>query len=130
MKTLPCSKNFQTNLVIPSIPSILLFWFFGRTLGLISLIAYLSYWIQADALIGTNGINPWIEDLEKIEALTERNSELSKFSLRPTLLWFSVFSNHHLLFGLGTIAAISLTLGFLPLYQHYSVIYSIYRSWS
>ena len=90
------------------------FWFFGRTLGLISLIALLSYWIQADALIGTNGINPWIEDLEKIEALTEQNSELSKFSLRPTLLWLSVFSNHHLLFGLGTIAAISLTLGFLP----------------
>ena len=32
----------------------------------------------------------------------------------PHLLWFSVFSNHHLLFGLGTLSAISLTLGFLP----------------
>ena len=90
------------------------FWFFGRSLGLISLIAFLSYWIQADALIGTNGINPWTEDLEKVEALTERNPELSKFSLRPTLLWFTVFSNHHLLFGLGTLSAISLALGFLP----------------
>ena len=52
--------------------------------------------------------------MEKIEALTERNPELSKFSLRPTLLWFPVFSNHHLLFGLGSLSAISLTLGFLP----------------
>ena len=61
-------------------------WFFGRTLGFVTLIAFLSYWNQADALIGTNGINPWTEDLEKIEALMERNPELSKFSLRPTLL--------------------------------------------
>ena len=89
-------------------------WFFGRTLGFVTLIAFLSYWNQADALIGTNGINPWTEDLEKIEALMERNPELSKFSLRPTLLWFPVFSNHHLLFGLGSLSAISLILGFLP----------------
>ena len=89
-------------------------WFFGRTLGFVTLIAFLSYWNQADALIGTNGINPWTEDLEKIEALTERNPELSKFSLRPTLFWFPVFSNHHLLFGLGALSAISLSLGFLP----------------
>ena len=71
-------------------------WFFGRTLGFVTLIAFLSYWVQADSLIGANGINPWTEDLEKIEALTERNPELSKFSLRPTLLWFPIFSSHHL----------------------------------
>ena len=51
--------------------------------------------------------------MQKIEKLVTE-SELSKFSLRPTLLWFSVFSNHHLLFGLGSLFAISLTLGFLP----------------
>ena len=90
-------------------------WFFGRTLGFVTLIAFLSYWNQADALIGTNGINPWTEDLEKIEALMERNPELSKFSLRPTLLWVPIFSSHHLLFGLGTLSAISLALGFLPI---------------
>ena len=90
-------------------------WFFGRTLGFVTLIAFLSYWVQADSLIGESGINPWTEDLEKIEALTERNPELSKFSLRPTLLWVPIFSSHHLLFGLGTLSAISLALGFLPI---------------
>ncbi|MDA7757257.1 hypothetical protein N8920_05100, partial [Opitutales bacterium] len=33
-------------------------WFFGRVLGLISICAFLSYWIQADALIGADGISP------------------------------------------------------------------------
>ena len=30
-------------------------WFFGRSLGLVALTAFLSYWVQADALIGPNG---------------------------------------------------------------------------
>lgn len=92
-------------------------WFFGRALGFVTLIAFLSYWVQADALIGANGINPWAQDLEKIEVLTEQNPALSKFSVRPTLLWFPIFSNHHLLFGLGTLSATSLTLGFIPLFS-------------
>ena len=33
-------------------------WLFGRCLGVVSLIAFLSYWSQADALIGPNGLNP------------------------------------------------------------------------
>ena len=45
-------------------------WLFGRALGLVSLIAFLSYWSQADALIGNNGLKPWKEDLQFIEELT------------------------------------------------------------
>ena len=45
-------------------------WLFGRALGLVSVIAFLSYWSQADALIGDDGIKPWKEDLQFIEELT------------------------------------------------------------
>lgn len=90
-------------------------WFFGRCLGLVSLIAFLSYWEQADALIGTNGLTPWEQDLANIESfLNSNNVEQYKFSLRPTLLWFSSFANHDLLFTLGTISSLALTLGFMP----------------
>jgi len=61
-------------------------WFFGRVLGLISLCAFLSYWIQADALIGADGISPWNEDLYEIEEVAEQRPDLSKFTLRRTLL--------------------------------------------
>ena len=90
-------------------------WFFGRCLGLVTLTAFLSYWVQADALIGTDGLIPWEQDLVRIESfLGSNNIEQSKFSLRPTLLWFSSFANHNLLFTLGTISSLALALGFMP----------------
>ena len=90
-------------------------WLFGRSLGLIVLTAFLSYWIQADALIGPNGISPWQHDLERIESFLESNeSDQNKFTLRPTLLWFTFFSNHHLLFTLGVMSSLALMLGFMP----------------
>lgn len=90
-------------------------WFFGRCLGLVALTAFLSYWCQADALIGPNGISPWELDLERIETFLDKSeTEQSKFRLRPTLLWFSIFANHHLLFSLGTISSLALVLGFMP----------------
>jgi uncharacterized membrane protein YphA (DoxX/SURF4 family) len=90
-------------------------WLFGRCLGVVSLIAFLSYWSQADALIGPNGLNPWKTELDRIESFLEANEEKpGKFSLRPTLLWFSYFDNHHLLFTLGSISSIALAFGFMP----------------
>ena len=90
-------------------------WLFGRCLGLVALIAFLSYWVQADALIGTDGLIPWEQNLVRIESfLGSNNIEQSKFSLRPTLLWFSSFANHNLLFTLGTISSLALALGFMP----------------
>jgi hypothetical protein len=77
-------------------------WFFGRCLGLVTLTAFLSYWSQADALIGTDGISPWQLDLERIEVFIELNDvERSKFSIRPTLLWFSSFAEPSLTLFFG-----------------------------
>ena len=90
-------------------------WLFGRCLGLVALIAFLSYWVQADALIGPNGLIPWEQDLVRVESfIASNNIEQSKFSLRPTLLWFSSFANHNLLFTLGSISSLALALGFMP----------------
>ena len=89
-------------------------WIYGRCLGGVTLIAFLSYWYQADALIGQNGLSPWSVDLKNIEQLVTQNPELNKWSIRPTLLWFEPFSNHNLLFGLGSIFAALLCIGFLP----------------
>lgn len=97
------------------------YWAFGRSLGLVTLFAFLSYWVQADALVGDQGLMPWENDLANIEQLTEKNKDISKFSLRPTLLWFQPLANHHLIFAIGTLAATLLTLGLLPLI---SVIFS------
>jgi hypothetical protein len=89
-------------------------WTYGRCLGGVTLIAFLSYWYQADALIAHNGLSHWSKDLKNIEQLVTQNQGLNKWSIRPTLLWFEPFSNHHLLFGTGTVSALLLTIGFLP----------------
>jgi lipase maturation factor 1 len=91
-------------------------WFYGRCLGLVALIAFLSYWYQADALIGENGIAPWQADLEKVERFVEKNEETqSKWKLRPTLLWLEPLANVDLIFTVGTISALLLALGVIPL---------------
>ena len=89
-------------------------WAFGRCLGGVTLVAFLSFWYQADALIGNNGLSPWTTDLKDIDLLFKQNPELNKWSIRPTLLWFEPLTNHHLLFGIGTISALLLAIGFLP----------------
>jgi hypothetical protein len=89
-------------------------WAFGRCLGGVTLVAFLSFWYQADALIGNNGLSPWSTDLKNIDLLVKQNPELNKWSIRPTLLWFDPLTNHHLLFGIGTISALLLAIGFLP----------------
>jgi hypothetical protein len=90
-------------------------WLFGRALGLICLFAFASYWIQAEALIGPVGINPWEKDLALIEGLPAIQENItSKWTLRPTLLWVEPFANHDLLFALGTLSALLLMIGIIP----------------
>ena len=89
-------------------------WAYGRCLGAVTLIAFLSYWYQADALIGQNGLSPWSTDLKNIDQLVSQNPELNKWTIRPTLLWLETFANYHLVFATGSISALLLAIGFLP----------------
>jgi hypothetical protein len=89
-------------------------WLYGRCLGLVTLIAFLSYWYQADALIGELGLSPWSKDLADIEQWCAHNPDLSKWTTRPTLLSLEPLANHHLLFTVGSISALLLGIGILP----------------
>ena len=71
-------------------------WLFGRALGLVTLIAFISYWSQAEALIGNEGLKPWKQDLQFIEELPAvQENPANKWFLRPTFLWIQPLANHH-----------------------------------
>ena len=89
-------------------------WLYGRVLGIIILIAFLSYWYQADALIGAQGLSPWVNDLANIEQWCVQNPDLNKWTIRPSLLWLKPLANHHLLFVTGSISALLLAIGIYP----------------
>ncbi len=88
-------------------------WLFLRLLAVVALIAFLSYWNQAEGLIGEKGILPFSNDLHNIDRHWERNDmDFSKFWYRPTLLWLSQTDFAlHVFFLVGTIAAILLCMG-------------------
>jgi len=91
-------------------------WIYGRALGLVGFVAFLSFWLQADILIGSNGIIPFVDDLKEVENyLVISDSNSSKWSIRPTLLWFSktdIWLNT--IIGLGLFSSILLLLGIVP----------------
>lgn len=81
--------------------------FFLRALGLIYLIAFVSFWVQADGLVGHNGIIPvtsWLEQLQN-------RFGAEAYRLFPTLCWLNSSDWFlHLLCAVG--AALSLLLIF------------------
>ncbi len=89
-------------------------WLYGRCLGFLAFTAFISYWLQADALIGHNGLSPWEKDLLNIKRLCTDRPELTEWILKPTLLWIEPFANHHLLFVIGSAFALFLSIGILP----------------
>ena len=105
-----CKKFFRPKPVTYQISH----WAYGRLLGIVTLIAFLSYWSQANALIGQNGLSPWTEDLIKIQNIVDQNPELNKWTIRPTILWIQPLANHNLLFSIGSLTAVFLAIGILP----------------
>ena len=81
-------------------------WFL-RSLGVIYLIAFLSFWVQADGLIGARGILPLAPYLEAARAQLGPDA----WRVLPTLCWFNS-SNFFLHFLCGGGAVLSLLLIF------------------
>lgn len=80
-------------------------WLFLRAIGLIYFIAFVSFWVQLEGLIGANGITP-AADL--IEMARERLG-VERYWTIPTLCWISdgdVFL--HFLCGAGTALSVAL----------------------
>ncbi|MEE3152381.1 MAG: DCC1-like thiol-disulfide oxidoreductase family protein, partial [Candidatus Neomarinimicrobiota bacterium] len=91
-------------------------WIFGRLLGLVGIIAFLSLWVQSDMLISSRGIVPFQSDLGQVEGfITTTGTDISKWLARPTILWFSktdLWLNIVLCFG--TFSSTLLLLGIVP----------------
>ena len=91
------------------------FWarrWFLRALGLIYLIAFISFWVQVGGLIGANGILPIGQFLPAAhEQLGSR-----AFSILPTLCWFNSSDTFlHFLCGGGVLFSWLLIFGVAPL---------------
>lgn len=93
-------------------------WVFLRLLGVIGFIAFLSYFVQLDGLIGSDGIVPAAEVLDQMRAQLEQGGEgggLAAFLRAPTLLWLD--ASDTMITGLsaaGMAAGAALVFGFWP----------------
>jgi len=84
---------------------------FVRILGLCYLAAFVSFWVQADGLVGSDGILPIARYLDWIRGQTGAE----RYWLLPTLSWLSPTDHFlHFLCGAGAVASVFLVLGWLP----------------
>jgi lipase maturation factor 1 len=90
------------------------FWarrWFLRMLGLIYLIAFVSFWVQSDGLIGSDGVSPLNQFLPAVRTQVGRDA----YSLLPTLCWFNSSNAFvHLLCGGGVLLSLILIVGIAP----------------
>ena len=86
-------------------------WFL-RGLGLVYLIAFVSFWVQIDGLIGANGILPVSQYLDGARA--QVGSQAVWYL--PTLCWLNSSNGFlHLLCGTGVVLSVLLICGLAPL---------------
>lgn len=87
-------------------------WIFLRAVGLVYLVAFASFWVQVDGLIGSNGIMPAESMLEAHKAARGDTA----YKDLPTLLWLAPGDRTlHILCGAGVVLSVVLLVGLLPL---------------
>jgi predicted DCC family thiol-disulfide oxidoreductase YuxK len=95
-------------------------WLFLRALGIVYLIAFVSYWVQIEGLIGSNGILPIAPALQSAvnpPAGSMREAlGAERFWLFPTLLWFGASDRTlNLMCGGGVVLSLLLVAGVAPI---------------
>ena len=88
-------------------------WLFGRSLGLVTFIAFLSYWVQADSIIGVKDfpLGKVIFKNRVIHRIRQHRSNQVLTSPNPFMVFnFSIIT----FFQLGCILILCLTIGFIP----------------
>jgi predicted DCC family thiol-disulfide oxidoreductase YuxK len=84
---------------------------FLRALGFIYLIAFVSFWVQVDGLIGTNGIVP----VGQFLSAAHQQLGAGAFSALPTLCWLNSSDGFlHFLCGAGVIFSLLLIFEIAP----------------
>ncbi|MBW7907437.1 MAG: lipase maturation factor family protein [Kiritimatiellae bacterium] len=95
-----------------------------RALGVVYFIAFTSYLVQADGLIGVNGVLPFAEWLAAIRPRVE----ILGFHHMPTLLWlWPNDAGLHTALWIGIVCSVLLVLGFAPLFST-SALWALYLS--
>ena len=85
-------------------------WFL-RALGVIYLIAFVSLWVQADGLVGSNGMSPVNQFLPAVRGQVGPDA----YALLPTLCWFNSSDAFlHFLCGSGVLCSLLLIIGVAP----------------
>jgi hypothetical protein len=80
-------------------------------LGLVYLIAFVSFWVQIDGLVGSNGMSPLSQFLPAVR----QQLGLDAYFLLPTLCWFDSSNAFlHFLCGGGVVLSLLLILGVAP----------------
>jgi len=90
---------------------------FLRGLALVYLIAFLSFWVQMDGLIGSHGIIPAGDFMAavKTDLAQAHVTGLERFHLLPTFAWWSASDSAlHWQCGLGVACGLALLAGFAP----------------
>jgi uncharacterized membrane protein YphA (DoxX/SURF4 family) len=89
---------------------------FLRGLALIYLIAFGSFWMQMDGLIGSRGIVPAQEVMSALkEEAAQAHIGLERFRVAPTLAWWGASDRAlHWQCGLGVACALALLAGMAP----------------
>jgi len=90
--------------------------FFLRGLALIYLIAFGSFWMQLDGLIGSQGIVPAQSVMAALkEEMANAHIGVERFHLAPTFAWWSASDPAlHWQCGLGVACALALLAGIAP----------------
>ncbi len=90
------------------------FWarrWFVRALGLIYLIAFVSFWVQVDGLVGSNGISP----VNQFLAAAREQLGQTAYPVLPTLCWFNTSNAFlHFICGGGVVLSLLLIFGIAP----------------
>jgi len=90
------------------------FWarkWFLRALGLVYLIAFISFWVQIDGLIGSNGILP----VRQFLSAAHQQLGSRAWSIIPTFCWLNASDAFlHFLCGSGIVFSILLIAGIAP----------------
>jgi predicted DCC family thiol-disulfide oxidoreductase YuxK len=91
-------------------------WIFLRSLGLISLIAFISLWIQVQGLLGGQGVLPAAQYIEGARHyFDQQRVGARRFYLLPTWFWFGAGDGSlNLVCGLGTALSVLLIIGVAP----------------
>jgi len=86
-------------------------WVFLRLLGLIYLVAFVSYWVQVEGLVGSGGILP----AEGLAQALREHLGLKAYRVAPSLFWlYPHDAMLHILCGGGVALSVVLAAGLLP----------------